>query len=101
MLEYLSDYAGIIQWVLAAFCGWVWWSMKARFTTKEDHMALEKRVTVVETAVKNLPTISDHHELLTKLTEMHGTVKNTEEKVGRSQRQTDRIEDFLFKGFNQ
>ncbi|MDX2094347.1 MAG: DUF2730 family protein [Alphaproteobacteria bacterium] len=109
MLEILSDYGGIIQWVLTIFCGWVWWSLQRRFTTKEDHnllkddhSALEKRVTSVETAIKNLPTISNHNELLVKVIEIGGNVKNTEEKVMRTQRQTDRIEDFLFKGvFNQ
>ena len=107
-----TDLFKIIAALLTALGGigaGVWWLLKQCFATKDDHRTLkeahselEMRVLTVENAVKNLPTITHHNEMYVKLVEIGGNVKNTEEKVGRQQRQTDRIEDFLFKGgFNQ
>lgn len=95
--------------IAASIAGAIWWLLKQCFVTKDDHRGLvtkhdelDKRVTSIETAIKNLPTITHHNELYIKLVEMGGTVKSTDEKVNRIQHQTDRTEDYLLKrGFNQ
>lgn len=98
MFETLSNWQHLVQWVLAAFVGWVWWSIKSRFSTKEDHVALEKRVLAVENAVKNLPTIKDHHELIIGLTKLNGGVEKMDTSMAAVQRQVNRIEDYLMQG---
>lgn len=95
MLETLSNYVGVIQWILTAFCGWIWWSLKGRFTTKEDYNQLEKRVTAIESAVKNLPTIKDHNDVIIRQTESNGHIKRIDEGNDRMQKQLDRIEAYL------
>lgn len=101
-METLSNWAGVVQWLLAGFCGWVWWSLKRRFTPKEDHSALrgdhsqlERRVGSIESAVKNLPTMKDITDLIVKQTEMAGDIKRIDDGSVRMQRQLDRIEEFL------
>ncbi len=98
MLETLNDWRNVIQWVFTGLVAWIWWSIKTRFTTKEDHLSLEKRVAAAEVALSNLPTLHDHHLLVLQGAETKGHVRRVEETVQRVQTQLDRIEEFLIKG---
>ncbi len=113
IIDFLSDWKNIVYAAVTTFFGAVWWSLKKRFVPSEELAALQKqilesntardaRITALEAAIAQLPTTKEINALRAQLTEVAGELKvfnhvhaNTNEKIGRLQLQTDRIERFL------
>lgn len=109
ILDFLSEWKNIFYALAAAFCTWVWWSLKKRFVPREEFEKLQRenvlrdeRIAALQTAIAQLPTAKEINALRAQLTEVAGELKvfnhvhaNTNEKISRLQLQTDRIERFL------
>lgn len=70
--------------------------------TLVNHNVFDKRITVLETRIKDIPQITDIHRLEKEMVEIKGDLKRIDENIdgtegllSRLEKQVNRMEDFL------
>ena len=91
MLEFIREHWSILS-ALVAFGFSIGTLLLAKtYAKREDVTALERRVSLIESAIKSMPSQQDFHQLQIRLTEIHGDLKAIRPEL----RQLSRLHDAI------
>lgn len=97
IIELLLKYSGVIGMIAAPFFGWIWWSLKKRFVTKEDFAAYTARLEIVEKTVSAMPSMNDFHKTLLTIEHMAGQLQEQKAIMERVEKTLDRQQEYLMR----
>lgn len=97
IIDFIQSNSNFLIWILGGFSGWIWWSLKKRFATKEDVKTLAARVEKVEQKVADLPGLKDFHKMQITIEHMAGEQKEQKAILERVEKILDRQQDYLLR----
>lgn len=97
VIDFMQNNSNFLIWILGGFSGWIWWSLKKRFATKEDLKAVASRVEKIEQKVADLPGLKDFHKMQITIEHMCGEQKEQKAILERVEKILDRQQDYLLR----
>ena len=95
IVDFVQSNSNFLIWILSGFCGWIWWSFKRRFATKEDVKAVSVRVDRIEQKVADMPGLKDFHKMQMTIEHMAGVQNEQKAILQRVEKILDRQQDYL------
>lgn len=95
IVDFVQNNSNFLIWILGGFSGWIWWSLKKRFATKEDLKAVSARVDKVEQKVADMPGLKDFHKMQITIEHMAGVQNEQKAILQRVEKILDRQQDYL------
>ena len=97
IVDFVQSNSNFLIWILSGFCGWIWWSLKKRFATKEDVKAVSVRVDRIEQKVADMPGLKDFHKMQMTIEHMAGVQNEQKAILQRVEKILDRQQDYLMR----
>ena len=102
LIKFIEHYSQFAVWAMGGFLGWIWWSLKNRFATKEDLCLLKTdidrqnaRLNTVERRVLNVPSMQEFHRIQITIEHLAGEQKEQKAILTRLEKGVDRLQEYL------
>jgi hypothetical protein len=100
-----GQWADILIFFATSVIGWVVWSFKSRFPSRQEHQTAIDRIAHIELRLQNMPDLHTIHEFSLQLERIEGQLQVVGERLkgfaalsDRMQKQIDLMDEYLKRG---
>lgn len=95
IVDFVQSNSNFLIWILGGFCGWIWWSIKTKFVTKETYQMLVGEVSELKNQVSGMPSQRDFHKMQLSLEHITGELATQNKTLSIIEKTLERQQDYL------